>query len=202
MAFRDFRFPDVLQTFGLTLSEAELYRGVPPVELSAEFAARLADGVELAVGIDTEKARSEFIIAPMLQELRSRSGRSFGLFSGVQFDVDVSRGLNGYCDFILTRSSVQVLLTAPVVAITEAKVDNVRTGYAQCISGMVAAREFNTLAGTPIDTVYGVATTGTAWKFLALTGSNLTFDRDEYYITDPGRILGILARLVSAPGPR
>ena len=61
----------------------------------------------------------------------------------MEFDVDASRGLNGYCDFILTRSPLQSVLTAPVVAIAEAKNDNLRTGLAQCIAAMVAAREFD-----------------------------------------------------------
>jgi len=84
--------------------------------------------VELALAIDTEKARSEFIIAPILIELRSILADGFGLFSGVEFDVDASRGLNGFCDFIPTRSRIQSVITAPVLAIAEAKNDNLRNG--------------------------------------------------------------------------
>ena len=115
-------------TLGLTLAEADLFGSLSAIDLPANFAERMRAGVDLALAINTEKARSEFIIAPVLMELRRLLGDGFGLFSGIEFDVDASRGLNGYCDFILTRSPLQSVLTAPVVAIVEAKNDNLRTG--------------------------------------------------------------------------
>jgi hypothetical protein len=68
MAFRDFTFPEVQQTLGLTLAEANLFEGVSAVEPSSEFASRMRAGVDLALAINTEKARSEFIIAPVLMK--------------------------------------------------------------------------------------------------------------------------------------
>src|ERR1051326_8499867 len=149
MAFRDFGFPEVQQALGLTLAETDLFSSVPALELPAAFTDRMHSDIALALAINTEKARSEFIIAPVLAELRRLLGGSFGLFSGVEFDVDASRGLNGYCDFILTRSPLQSVLTAPVVAIAEAKNDNLRTGLGQCIAAMVAARDFNVQSPSP-----------------------------------------------------
>jgi hypothetical protein len=196
MAFRDFHFPDVQQALGLTLAEANLFDGVPAIEPSTEFAARMRAGVDLALAINTEKARSEFIIAPVLMELRRMLGDGFGLFSGIEFDVDASRGLNGYCDFILTRSPLQSVLTAPLIAIVEAKNDNLRTGLGPCIAAMVAAREFNVRAADPVESTYGVVTTGGAWKFLRLTGSALELDKHEYFVAELGKILGIFASIL------
>jgi hypothetical protein len=196
MAFRDFSFPEALQALGLTLAEADLFGGVSAMDLPLEFAERMRAGVDLALAINTEKARSEFIIAPILLELRRLLGDGFGLFSGIEFDVDASRGLNGYCDFILTRSPLQSVLTAPLIAIVEAKNDNLRTGLGQCIAAMVAAREFNAKASLPIDKTYGVVTTGGAWKFLRLTGSNLELDRHEYFVAELGRIMGIFCSIL------
>jgi hypothetical protein len=198
MAFRDFSFPEVHQALGLTLAEANLFGVVPAMELPVEFAERMRAGVDLALAINTEKARSEFIIAPILMELRRLLGDAFGLFSGIEFDVDASRGLNGYCDFILTRSPLQSVLTAPLIAIVEAKNDNLRTGLGQCIAAMVAAREFNANASLPIDKTYGVVTTGGAWKFLRLTGSALELDRHEYFVAELGRIMGIFCSILRA----
>lgn len=200
MAFRDFSFPDVQQALGLNLAEGDLFSRVPTLELSAEFAERMHGDIALALAINTEKARSEFIIAPLLSELRRQLGGRFGLFSGVEFDVDSSRGLNGYCDFILTRSPLQSVLTAPVVAIVEAKNDNLRSELGQCIAAMVAAREFNTRSSSAVSVVYGIVTTGSAWKFLRLSGSELTLDVDEYFIAELGRIMGILALILQADG--
>jgi hypothetical protein len=198
MSFRDFTFPEVQQALGLTLSEADLFSGIPALELPPAFTEWMRSGIDLALAVNTEKARSEFIIAPVLLELKRLLGAGFGLFSGVEFNVDADRGLNGYCDFILTRSPLQSVLTAPVVAIAEAKNDNLRTGLGQCIAAMVAAQEFNARSATPVATVYGVVTTGAAWKFLRLTGSSVTLDVPEYFVAELGRILGILSHLVRA----
>lgn len=197
MAFRDFTFPAVVGQLGLTPAEADLFANVPAAELSAEFAERVRDGVDLALAVSTEKARSEYIIAPVLGEVRRRLGRRFGLFPGVEFDVDSARGLNGYCDFLFTRSPIQSFITAPVVAIAESKNDNIKNGLGQCIAGMVAAWEFNAAAPAPIPAVYGVATTGSAWKFLRLVGPDLTLDRREYLIPNVDQIVGILAYILT-----
>lgn len=196
MAFRDFSFPEVQQTLGLSLTETDLFSAVPALDLPSAFLERMRGDVALALAINTEKARSEFIIAPVLSELRRLLGGSFGLFSGVEFDVDSARGLNGYCDFILTRSPLQSVLTAPVVAIAEAKNDNLRTGLGQCIAEMVAAREFNAKSAMAVADVYGVVTTGSAWKFLRLSGAALTLDVEEYFIAELARIMGILAHIL------
>ncbi len=195
MAYSDFTFPAVLADLGLTLAEADLFGHVPPATVAPEFLARLASDVPLALAINTEKARSGIIIAPVLVQLWRASGGAFGLFSGTVFDVDAARGLSGFCDFILTRSPIQAVVTAPVVAIAGAKIDNTRTGLGQCIAGMVAARDFNARTQRP-GAVYGVSTTGAAWRFARLTGDELTLDRPEYFITDPGRILGILGHIL------
>ena len=184
MAFADFEYPEVQQSLGLNLAEAELVAGVAPAALSTEFVERMHEDGKMALAVNTEKARSEFIIAPVLSELRRRFRSSFGLFSGVEFDVDASRGLNGYSDFILTRSPLQSVLTTPVVAIDEAKNDNLRSGYGQCIAAMVAAREYNLQSEPPVPVVHGVVTTGSTWKFLRLEGANLSLDVEEYYIAE------------------
>lgn len=128
-------------------------------------------------------------------------GGSFGLFSGVEFDVDSSRGLNGFCDFLLTRSPLQSVLTAPVMAIALAKNDNLRNGLGQCIAAMVAAREFNAKSATDVRVVHGLVTTGSAWKFLRLADAAVTLDVEEYFIAELGRIMGILAHILKNAEP-
>src|SRR5947207_7319576 len=168
MSFQQFSFPQVQQDLGLTLHDADLFSAAPPLPVRPEFAAFLQDGVALAVANSTEKAKSEFIIAPVLLELRRALGRSFSLFSGLEWEVDSSRGLNGYCDFILTHGESQYVLSAPFVAIAEAKNDLIRTGLGQCIAAMYAAQLVNQQSQVPIPKVFGVVSTGSAWKFLQL----------------------------------
>src|SRR2546421_12338864 len=126
MPFQQFAFPQVQHDLGLTLKDADLFSAVAPFDVRKEFAAFLQDGVALAVANSTEKAKSEFIIAPVLLELRRSLGHSFSLFSGLEWDVDSERGLNGYCDFIITKGDSQYVLGTPFVAIAKAKNDIIR----------------------------------------------------------------------------
>ncbi len=198
MAFRDFRFPQVLQELGLTTGDADLFASAPAFPVGREIAAFVQYGVALAAANSTEKAKSEFIIAPVLVELRRALGDSFLLFSGLEWEVDAARGLNGYCDFLLTKGRSQYVLGAPFVAVVEAKKDDIFTGLGQCIAAMYAAQLSNQQAKTPTEAVYGVATTGSAWKFLRLQGSVVTIDIPEYYIDNLPKIMGILKQIVES----
>ncbi len=196
MAFRDFTLPQIHERLGLRIVDAELFPNVPVWNVRAEFAAFLKDGVTLALANSTEKAKSEFIIAPVLLELRRSQGTSFALFSGLEWDVDSERGLNGYCDFLLGRGSSQSLLQAPFVAVVEAKNDLIRTGLAQCIAAMYAVRLCNERAGVPLTAVHGVVSTGASWKFLRLKDDTVLLDVTEYFIDNLPQIMGILKAIV------
>ncbi len=86
MAFRDFSFPQVQQDLGVAYVEADLFSHVAPTPVRALFAAEIADAANLALAVNTEKAKSGFIIAPILLQLRRMMNRRFGLFSGVEFN--------------------------------------------------------------------------------------------------------------------
>jgi hypothetical protein len=118
------------------------------------------------------------------------------LFSGKEFNVAPERGLNGFCDFLISLSPEQLLIKAPVIAIVEAKNDNIQLGLGQCIAEMVAAQLFNQKHNTLIQTVYGCVTTGTNWKFLKLQDKTVEIDLNEYFINDIGKILGILSHFL------
>jgi hypothetical protein len=198
LSFQQFSFPKVLQDLGLTLHDGDLFSTVTPFAVREEFASILRDGVVLAVANNTEKAKSEFIIAPVLLELRRIVGHRFLLFSGVEWEADASLGLNGFCDFILTKGESKLVLTAPFVAIVEAKNDSIRTGLGQCIAATYGAQLCNQKDGRGIERVFGVVTTGTAWKFLQLGGSSLIVDEPEYYIDDLNKVMGILKCIVES----
>ena len=199
MAFRDFTFPKVQGQLGLRVEDADLFSGTPSFPVRPEIADFVRDGTALAVANSTEKAKSEFIIAPVLLELRRTVNPKFTLFSGVEWEVDRERGLNGYCDFILGRGPSQHILQAPYVAIVEAKNDLIRTGLGQCIAAMAAAWISNERAGLPIEAVHGAVSTGATWKFLRLRGSVVTMDIPEYFIDDLPKIMGILRGIVQFP---
>jgi hypothetical protein len=199
MAFRDFPYPDVIAQFGLSEDSADLFPGVSDLTASAALLAFLGTNLTLANLINTEKARSELLVAPMLSELWSRAGGRINLFSGIEFAADPDAGLTGYVDFLIGRGPQLPRVSAPVVVVFEAKRDNIAEGYGQCIAAAVGAQRFNTRAGRPVETIYGGITTGAIWKFLRLDGTQVTFDLSEYTIQQPDRLLGLLAHMVGLP---
>lgn len=193
MSFQDFDLPKVQQDFGLTMDTTRsLFEAIHPVPISSGLAQFWQNVLPLGLSLITEKARSEFLAAPLLAEVWHRSKRRVSLLSGVPLIVDDTVGLNGVCDFLLCLSSNLYFVTAPVLVALEAKRDSIPDGLGQCAAEMVAVQRFNQKAGKAIDPIYGCVTTGASWKFLRLTGQHLDIDIDEYGITQPDRILGVL----------
>jgi hypothetical protein len=193
MPFSNFTLSKVKSDFNITTLESQtLFPDIDPIKPSELLTLNLKENLSLATAINTEKARSELIIMPVLIEVRRYLQGKISLFSGVDFNVDLENGLNGTCDFILTRSSEQFFITKPVVIIIEAKRENIPSGLGQCIATMIAAQRFNEQEGEPINTLYGAVTTGTDWKFLKLIRQTAYIDSSDYFISEIDKILGIL----------
>ena len=193
MIYSDFSLAKVRDYFELTLDESkDLFAAVAPIAPSETLTLILADYIPLATAIATEKARSEFLIAPLLAEVRRQLDNQISLFSGSDFSVDLSLGLHGFCNYIISASPEQLLITAPVMTIVEAKQENIVGGLGQCIAAMVAAQIFNQQADRSIEIIYGAVTTGTNWKFLTLSGKIVSIDKVEHFINQPDKISGIL----------
>ncbi|MEH1997730.1 MAG: hypothetical protein V7L00_02955 [Nostoc sp.] len=198
MTYSEFSLAKAKQEFNLiTLEKRDIFAAVPELTASNLLAETLNYNLEIALGSNSEKARSELIIAPILVDLRRQLREQIGLFSGVDFTVDNSKGLNGTCDFIITKSPEILILTAPVITVVEAKKENINAGLGQCAAEMVAAQIFNKQAATEIKIIYGAVTTGSIWQFLKLEKQTLTIDLSEYYLKDVNKILGILASGIS-----
>jgi len=120
------------------------------------------------------------------------------LFSGTDFNVDIEKGLIGYCDFLLSASREQFFISAPVITIVEAKNENIIGGLGQCVAEMIAAQIFNQRKGIDIPVIYGVVTSGTTWRFLRLNETNVCIDLVEYYINQVDKILGIILKPIQA----
>jgi hypothetical protein len=186
MSYSQFTLRSAIASFNLTLVEGRgLFTSINPVSLSDFLQQQLDFGLPLAVAVGSEKARSEFILAPLLGELKRTTGWS--LFSGVEFDVDTSIGLNGFVDFLMSGDTEQMFVKAPVAVVIEAKKDDIASGLGQCAATMVAAQRFNESA----QVVRGAVTTGTVWRLMELQGDRIAIDLAE--VTDFGMVLGFLA---------
>ncbi|HAG84864.1 MAG TPA: hypothetical protein DCL61_27875 [Cyanobacteria bacterium UBA12227] len=202
MSYSEFSLAKAKREFGLTtLEKRDIFADVAELPASNLLAEILNYNLPIALGSNSEKARSELIIAPILVDLRRQFQEQINLFSGVDFTVDDTRGLNGTCDFIITKSPEILIVTAPVITVVEAKKENITLGLGQCAAEMVAAQIFNERteenSAIKIKTIYGAVTTGSIWQFLKLEGQTLSIDLSEYYLKDVNKILGILANGIS-----
>ncbi|MFM8333903.1 MAG: hypothetical protein ACKN9T_19725 [Candidatus Methylumidiphilus sp.] len=196
MAYSDFDLKKARAAFALDIVETEnVFAHAQPVAISPLLAEILRQNVPLALAIGTEKASSELIIVNFFLELKRRCRISF--FSGIDFTVDKEKGLNGFCDFIVSQSPEQLFLDAPILSVVEAKNERIATGLGQCVAEMVAARMYNEREGKVLPAMYGAVTTGQAWKFLKLQGGTVYIDVVDYYIDNPDKILGILMEMVT-----
>ncbi|MEB3336926.1 MAG: hypothetical protein VKJ46_05640 [Leptolyngbyaceae bacterium] len=194
MAYSDFTLDSVQTAFDLTIYEQSgLFADVPERLVSPMLTEILKETLPLALGSNTEKSRSEMIISPILVELRKQLHHQISLFSGIDFTVDITKGLNGSCDFLIGQSPEQLFVKAPVVVIVEAKKENLIAGLGQCIAEMIAADLFNQKKQNQISTIHGIVTSGTNWRFLKLETPVVSIDLDEYYLSNLNKILGILA---------
>lgn len=197
MAYSNFTLRKVKQEFDLTLQEQEFFLPkITPIAPSQYLTETLRRNLALALAVGTEKARSELLISPVLVEVREILERKISVFSGIDFTVDESLGLNGICDFLISRSAEQLLVESPVVVIAEAKKDDLNSGMGQCIAEMIAAQKFNELNHGSIEHIYGTVTTGTIWRFLRLTDRTVSVDLTDYGMPPVDQILGILTYLV------
>jgi hypothetical protein len=203
MAYNQFTAVQLRSQFGLEVVEqANLFAAAPPAAISTRLRENLAADTRLALRSGSEKARSEYIIAPILAEVYRQTQDRANLFSGVEFDVDISRGLAGFCDFLFSLSPLTIEIAAPVVSIVEAKKENILRGIPQCFAELVAAQIFNERAGSPVSRLYGSVTTGEIWQFLRLEGSLATIDQTEYHFSNVEQIVGILVWMLQNIGTR
>jgi hypothetical protein len=199
MSYKEFTLDKLSKTFGIQIQgNLDIFSTFKQtLQLEDFFVQYLEYNIALALAINTEKARSEMIIAPILIELKRLLNSRISLFSGTEFNVDSDRGLNGFCDFLISLSDQQLYISSPVLIIFEAKNENIKGGLGQCIAAMLAAKIFNEKEGHPIEQIYGAVTTGNQWKFIKLENDIAYVDSQDYYIDRIENIMGILAKMTA-----
>ncbi|MDE5107275.1 MAG: hypothetical protein O4808_09500 [Trichodesmium sp. St17_bin3_1_1] len=198
MPYSKFTLDELKQKFNIILTGNKgKFNNLPEVAPSQFILEALEEYLPLAVAIGSEKARSELIVAPILVAIKKHLNKQISLFSGIEFNVDIELGLNSFCDFIISNSTQQFFIESPVIALVEAKNDNLKSGLAQCMAEMVAAQIFNQRQDNEVSKIYGVITTGTVWQFLELEGEAVVLDLQEYSVENLPKILGILTSFVS-----
>ncbi len=91
MAYSDFTFEKLENDLQLIIDEADLYSSVKFIEVSHILEEVLKENIPLGLTINTEKAKSELIISPILVELRKILNHKISLFSGIEFNIDTKK---------------------------------------------------------------------------------------------------------------
>jgi hypothetical protein len=89
MAYKDFSVGDIEEQFQVQVLPGSIFSLLTPVSVPAWLTELLGRTAQLRV--ESEKARNEFIVAPILLAVRELSGNKVGIFSGERFDVERSR---------------------------------------------------------------------------------------------------------------
>jgi hypothetical protein len=197
MAYNAFTLELAKNQFSLTIINERFCNSLPIAEPQPEFTIVFNDLLELAEGARTEKAKSELLVTPILAQATKLSGGTVKLFSGEEFNVDQEKGLNGFCDFLFSRSANPYTIDAPVFMLVEAKRGEIEFGLGQCVAEMIAAQIYNQTQGQIIPIIYGCVTSGRLWQFLKLEGDKVTIDPDNYPLMPIHKVLGILKSILS-----
>jgi len=128
MAYSDFSLEKVKKDFQLIEKHCSLLGDSQSIEPSQWLIETLRISLKLARASSSEKARSEFIVAPTLLEMERRNYGEFSIFSGERLDVDEEKGLKGECDFILSKGPISSTIQAPIFSMVEAKKNDIKEG--------------------------------------------------------------------------
>lgn len=189
MSYTDFDIPRVERELGLRVKNKLISWQIEFIEPPAWLLESLARGS--ANALVSEKSRSEFLVAPVLLAVKEINENRIQIFSGQTLNIDANLGLTGECDFILSKTEPTPILREPIMAVVEAKKNDIELGLGQCIAQMAAAKIFNLRRENDFKEIFGCVTTGETWQFLKLEESDVIVDSSRFFISEVGKILGV-----------
>ncbi len=194
MAYTEFSLSDIAQKFNIGNKIKLLFTSVKPVNISDFLKKSLENASTLP--IRSEKAKSEWIVAPILTELRNNNNNFFTIYSGDTLNGDEKSGLKGECDFILAKDIGTFDLNYPIIQIVEAKKNDIEIGIPQCAAQLVGAKFFNEAKGVILPKIYGCVTVGNEWIFMVLENNTIFIDTKIYYLNEIENILGVFQVII------
>jgi len=185
-----------LNKLGIEIVNGLLFTEIIPIEPSELLVQLLL--INQRLPMQSEKAKSELLISPVLNEIWVKNSHVFTYFSGYQFNVDSKLGLKGFCDYILSKKYNAVFIESPVCAIVEAKNNqDLLDAVPQCAAEMYAAYLFNQKHHSEMKAIFGIVTTGSEWLFLNLTDNTLVVDKNRYFLNNLPQLLGSLQTMIN-----
>jgi hypothetical protein len=195
MSYRKFTLEKLKNQFQLEIHKQTLFSDIESLTQSPWLIETLT--LAKIIAVNSEKAKSELIIMPILAEITKRNINKVSLYSGIVLNADSKQGLNGECDFIFSNKPHSYFLESPIFALVEAKNDNIDAGLAQCIAQMLGAVVFNQKHDIAIPCIYGCVTNSDAWQFLKLKNNSIIMDDKRYYLDNVGQLLGLFQHIIN-----
>jgi hypothetical protein len=177
---------DILEDkYGILAQDGALFEDCAPLEPTQALAETLRRNRTLR--LVNERARAHRLVDPVLAEIEFLYKGKITTVPEPYLEVKDCEGLSGNPDFVLSAGATKML---PLVAVVEAKKDDLDTGFPQCAAELYAAYLLD--KGVPKQ-LYGCVTSGTDWRFMLLDGEKKQILRDPptYFINELPRLLGI-----------
>lgn len=176
-----FDIEDILADLGFRVDRAPLslpQAQAPATQLN-EVQAQIQDGIRY-VGLASEQARREFLIAPVIREVcRATQHRV-----RVEYPVAASSWLRGTFDYYFPAENLLVI---------EAKRENLDNGFTQLAVELIALDQW-TERDSPL--LYGAVTTGQDWRFGICDRAQKTISQDLKLYRVPEELDTLLSILV------
>jgi hypothetical protein len=104
--YSSYSFKSVKKQFGLKSVKNVLFQDLQPVEASPWLVGTLEKTMKMAV--ISEKSRSEWLVSPIMIEIKDKNARSLNILSGENLDVDKELSLTGNVTFFLYATQIRL----------------------------------------------------------------------------------------------
>ena len=104
-----------------------------------------------------------------------------------------------FFDFLLAKMPLNIVPDTPIIAVVEAKLNDVITAAVpQCAAEMYATRLWNDRYNQAQQVIYGIITTGNSLLFLRLKdGMTVEVDINTYPLQNLETVLGVLQHIIN-----
>ena len=177
MSYSNFTFNKLKEKYGIDVGNKNLFKSQKIENLQPSAFLSEALGDITIMPLNSEKAKSEILIYPIIRELK-RNNSSISIFSGYAFNIKGQKDLNGVLDFLISAKAQTVELNSPIFCLVESKNKAADDGLAQCAAEMYASSLFNRQTNEPYEIIYGAVINTYDWFFLKLEGDPFTLIRN------------------------
>ena len=134
------------------------------------------------INLNSEAAKREFLIAPILFEIAKETDSKINL----EYPINVDDKLSGYLDYLIQSKQKIIVI--------EAKKGDIDKGFNQLAAELIALDKYEEEEGG--ECLYGAITIGEMWKFTILDRKSKHITKDIHNYTIPDNVEQVFAILM------